>query len=168
MTVFQRLFDATQAFQHPVTIGAVTALVLGLLSASILVRLLKQRQKLSDETYGELIARTRSWYILAGVMIVPILLGAAWVCGFFLLLSLFCFREYARATGLDASRTATLSVTVAILVTYFAVLDHWMGLFTTSWALGICWIAIVALMPDHPQGYIRRVALAVLRNTFSS
>ena len=95
-------------------------------------------------------------------MVLPILLGAAWVCGFFLLLSLFCFREYARATGLNASRTAMVSVVVAILVTYFAVFDHWMGLFTTSWALGVGLIAVVGLLPDHPQGYLRRIALAVL------
>ena len=162
MTTSERLFDATQAFSHPVTVGAVSTIVLGLLVASVLVRLLKRKQKISEETYQELIARTRSWYLLAAAMVVPILLGAAWVCGFFLLLSLFCFREYARATGLNTSRTATFSVILSILVTYFAVMDHWMGLFTTSWALGFCLITVVAILPDHPQGYIQRVALAIL------
>jgi phosphatidate cytidylyltransferase len=95
-------------------------------------------------------------------MILPILVGAAWVCGFFLLLSLFCFREFARATNLDESRTAMISVVVAILATYFAVLDHWMALFTTSWALGVGMIAVVGLLPDHPHGYLRRVSLAIV------
>lgn len=162
MTTSERLFGASLAFDHPVTLGIVIAIVLGLLAASLLVRVLKRTQKISEQTYNELLDRTRSWYVLVFAMIVPILLGAAWVCGFFLLLSLFCFREYAQATGLNTSRTATISVIVAILVMYIAILDHWMGLFTTSWALGMCLIAVVALLPDHPQGYIRRVALAIV------
>ncbi len=162
MTVWERLFDVRQAFAHPVTIVAVTAIVVGLLTASLLVRVLARTHKISPDTARELRSRTGSWYLLAAAMVVPILLGAAWVCGFFLLLSLFCFREYSRAMGLDSSPTTTTAVVVAILVTYFAVLDHWMGLFTTSWALGICWIAIVALVPDRPQGYTRRVALSIV------
>lgn len=95
-------------------------------------------------------------------MVVPILLGAAWVVGFFLLLSLFCFREYAKATGLIASRLEMSAVVIAILVTYFAAVDHWMGLFTTSWPLGICLIAVSGLIRDQPRGYIQRTALAVV------
>ena len=162
MTVPERLFDATQAFAHPATIGMVTAIVLGLLAASVLVRFLRRTHKITEETHLELLARTRSWYVLAAAMVVPILLGAAWVCGFFLLLSLFCFREYARATGLNVSKSAMFAVITAILVTYFAVWDHWMGLFTTSWILGIAWIAIVALVPDDPRGYIQRVSLSIV------
>ncbi|MEM9643356.1 MAG: phosphatidate cytidylyltransferase [Planctomycetota bacterium] len=162
MTASERLFDATHAFDHPVTLGAIAMILLGLIVASSLTRVLGRAQMIPRETYLELLARTRSWCVLAAGMIFPILMGAAWVCGFFLLLSLFCFREYARATGLAASRTATVSVTIAIVVTYFAVLDHWMGLFTASWTLGICWIAIVSLLPDDPKGYIRRVALAIV------
>lgn len=162
MTVMQRLFDATRAFDHPVTFGIFVAVCAGLLTGSILVRLLRDTNRVSPETFVELLARTRSWYLLAAAMAVPILLGAAWVWLFFLLLSLFCFREYARATGLSASRTELASVTGAILVTYFAVLDHWMGLFTTSWALGLCLIAVAGIVPDQPKGYIQRVALAIV------
>ena len=162
MTTSQRLFDASRAFDHPVTVGVVVALLLGLTSASILIRVLHRRGTVSDSTFAELLARTRSWYVLAVAMVVPILLGPVWVCGFFTLLSLFCFREYAKATGLQSSRSEMASVIVAMLVTYFATLDHWMGLFTTSWALGICLIAVAGLVPDRPQGFIQRTALAVV------
>ncbi len=162
MTTWERLFDARLAFEHPATIAMVTAMAIGLLIASIFVRVLKRRQRIRSETYRELIARTRSWYVLTAAMVIPILLGAAWVCLFFLLLSLFCLREYSRATGLGTSKTAVASVVIAILVTYFAAMDHWEGLFTASWALGVCLIAMMGLLPDRPQGYIQRVALAMI------
>jgi phosphatidate cytidylyltransferase len=162
MTTRERLFDPLHAFDHPATIAMAAIIAIGLVAASILVRVLKRQGRLGEETYRELIARTRSWYVLSAAMVAPILLGAAWVCGFFLLLSLFCFREFARATGLNESRTATASVVAAILITYFAVVDHWMGLFTASWAFGIGLIAVVGLFPDHPQDYIRRIAVATV------
>lgn len=162
MTASERLFDMSRAFSSPVTVGVVVALVCGLLLASISVRLLRARGVISEPTCDELIARTRSWYVLATALVVPILLGAAWVWGGFLLLSLFCFREFARATGTRESRTATYGVIVAIVLTYFAVIDHWMGLFTASWALGIALITVLGLLPDQPQGYIQRTSLAIV------
>ena len=162
MTTWDRLFDATRAFEHPFTVVAAVAIAAGLLFASVSIRVLKTSGRLSDRTYRELIARTRSWYVLASAMVVPILLGAAFAWGFFLLLSLFCFREYARATALNDVRIAARCVVAAILTTFFAALDHWMGLFTASWALGICLIAVVAIASDEPQGYLKRVALSIV------
>jgi phosphatidate cytidylyltransferase len=162
MTPKERLFDATQAFDHPATVAVVVAIAVGLVAASILVRALRKAGRINDATYHELLARTRSWYVLSAAMVLPVLLGAAWVCGCFLLLSLFCFREYARATGVWAWRSAVWPVVVATLVTDFAALDHWMGLFTTSWALGTGLVAVAGLLPDDPPGYLRRVSLAIL------
>ena len=79
MTVSERLFDATLAFEHPVTIWVVAAIVIGLVVVSVLIRLLQRAGKISDDAYLELIARTRSWFVLASAMVLPILLGAAWV-----------------------------------------------------------------------------------------
>lgn len=162
MTVSERLFDATQAFDHPVTTGIVVAIAIALASSSILLRGLRSAGKIAPETCKELLDRTRSWYYLAAAMIVPILLGAAWVCCFFFLLSLFCFREYARAMGLSTSSTSMYSLVAALVLIYFAILDHWFGLFTASWALGFCLILVVALIPDNPQGYIQRVTLTIM------
>lgn len=157
------LFQHTgTAFDHPVTVGIVIAIATGLVVASILVRVLKSRGKLNAATYDELILRTRSWYVLAAAMVGPILLGPFWVWLFFLALSLFCFWEFSRATHLNECKATTGAVFLAILVTFFAVLDHWMDFFTTSWAMGICLIFMVALLPDRPTGYIRRVSLAFI------
>lgn len=162
MTTFQRWFDASRAFDHPITLLGTLVVASVLLLASLALHLLHRNQRLSAATYQELRQRIRSWYLLSGVLLGPILLGAFWVIGFFGLLSLFCFREYARATKLDQSKLAMFSVGTAIFITYFAVLDHWRGLFTTSWTLGICGIAVIALVADRPQGYIQRISLSII------
>lgn len=161
MTPFERLFDATLAFNHPVTCWAVTGIVAALLSASVLIRIMKRTGQISDNTFLELLNRTRSWYVLAAVLALPVMLGAFWVCSLFFLLSLFCFREYTRAIGLSLSWFHSLSVVAAMTLTYFSALDHWMGLFTTSWVFGCYFIAVAAIFPDSPQGYLRRTSLSV-------
>lgn len=158
---WDRLFDATSAFDHPVTVWAIVGITAALLSASVLIRVMKQAGQISDGTFSELLNRTRSWYVLATFLSLPILMGAFWVCGLFFLLSLLCFREYARAVGLGLSWLHSVSVGAAMTVTYFAALDHWMGLFTASWVLGVYMIAVAALLPDAPQGYLRRTSLAI-------
>ena len=161
VTTQERLFDATTAFDHPVTVGICIAIASGLITASILIRVLRGTKKVGDDTYSELIARTRSWYVLSGLLVVPILLGAAWVIGFLCLLSLLCYREYARATGLFRSPRTSAAVVATILMTYFSVVDHWPGLFAAAWPLAVSIIPMTALLADEPKGYIQRVALSV-------
>ena len=162
MTTVERWFDFRRAFDHPVSIGIVMAIVIALIAASIGIRVAKARNLIGDETYRELVARTRSWYVLSAAMVVPILLGAAWAWLFFLCLSIFCYREFAKVTGLADEKLAFRSVFLPIAVTFFAAFDHWMGFFTASWILGICWIAGACLISDRPQGYVRRTSLAIV------
>lgn len=161
MTPWERMFDVTHAFDHPVTCWAMVGITIALLSASILIRAMKQAGQITEDTFAELLNRTRSWYVLAAFLALPILLGAFWVCSLFFALSVFCFREYARAIGLSLSWLHSLSVGAAMLVTYFSALDHWMGLFTTSWVLGVYFIVVASLFPDAPQGYLKRTSLAI-------
>jgi len=162
------LRNLTNAFDHPVTIGIVIAIATGLVVASILVRVLKSQDKISADTFAELLSRTRSWYVLAAAMVVPILLGPFWVWLFFLLLSLFCYWEFSKATKLIESKPTMLAGVLAIGITYFAVLDHWRDFFTASWAFGICFIFVIALISDQPKGYIRRVSLSIIGFAFAA
>ncbi len=162
MSTWQRLFDFSNAFAHPVTVAIVVTICSGLITASVTIRVLHQKQMVTPDTFRELLDRTRSWYVLSLAMVAPILLGAFWVWVFFLLLSLFCFREFARATSLYKSKTAVVSIVIAILIAYFATLDHWPELFNTSTALGIVLIITISLIPDQPAGYIRRVSLSII------
>ena len=75
----QRLFGFREAFEHPVTLWGTVAIFGALVVSSLLIRILHGAGRISPETYDELKKRIRSWWILAPFMIVPILLGAAWV-----------------------------------------------------------------------------------------
>ena len=93
-------------------------------------------------------------------MLIPIVLGRLWVIGAVGLLSLLCYREFARATGLFRERLMSLIVVIGIGVLTFAAADHWYGLFVATTSLTITVIVIVAVLSDRPSGYIQRVALA--------
>ena len=151
-----------QDWQHPVVIGITGAIVFGLLLASVLIRVFRRADRIDADTYDELILRVRSWYILSAVMVLPILIGPKAVWMFFLLLAIFCFWEFCKATGLNESKTEMWTVILGICVTFFAILDHWMDMFTTTWAISICFIFLSALLADKPQGYIRRVSLSFI------
>jgi phosphatidate cytidylyltransferase len=104
----------------------------------------------------------KSWLIIIPLMGLPVLAGAAWTILAVLVLSLLCYREFARATGLFREKLISMTVVIGILLITFAVADHWYGFFTALSPLTVATIAMVAILPDQPKGYIQRVALGVL------
>lgn len=157
----ERLFGVHRAFDHPVTLWVTLAIVGILPFASVVLAVLGRTGRLSEATRDELLKRIRSWWLLAPLMVGPVLLGGAWVMLAVLLLSILCYREFARATGLFRSPVVSLSVVVGILAITFAIGDHWYGLFSALPALGVIVIAALAILSDRPQGYIQRVALGI-------
>src|SRR5439155_19922059 len=75
------------------------------------------------------------------------------------LLSLLCYREYARATGLFREKLISILVVLTILAVHLTVLDNWYGLFVALFPFSIGAIASFTLFEDRPKGYIQRVAL---------
>jgi phosphatidate cytidylyltransferase len=160
--VRERLFGWNRAFDHPVTI-VVTLVLAGLLLATpIMIRQLARRGRIDEKLRSELMLRYWSWLVLTPLILVPILLGAAFAIFGIGFLSLLCYREYARATGLFREKTISLVVVLGILALTFAAIDHWYRLFVALFPFTIGIIAMVAILRDQPQGYIQRVALGVL------
>ena len=153
----KRLFDWQEALAHPVTSGVVFGLV-GLIVLAFVVNGLK---KINAETFKELKARTLTWAWLTPVMIIPILAGAAWTMLGIVVLSVLCYREYARATGLFRHYVISFTVILGILCLGFASLDHWYGFFVALPALGVVLLCIMATLVDQPKGYIQRTALGI-------
>jgi len=165
MTISERLFSPTHAFDHPVTGWIVGCAAVALILAPFAIRFLAARGRISDSHRPELWLRWQSWLVLAPLLIGPILLGQAWTIVGIGLLSLFCYREYARATGLFREKAISLTIVIGIILVTFATLDNWYKLFMALTPLTITMILTVALIADRPHGYIQRTALGVLGYT---
>ena len=156
-----RLFGWRHAFDHPVTV-VLLAGVGAILVAAPLVFVALRRAGVVDATlWRELWLRYWSWLVLVPLLVVPVLLGAAWTMAAVTLLSLFCYREYARATGLFREKFISLLVILGILTLSFATIDNWYNLFEAAVPLTAGAVAALAVLVDRPKGYIQRVALAL-------
>src|SRR5260221_853381 len=157
-----KVFGFRAAFEHPVTVGITLGVVIILIVTPLIVLALSAFGRVGDMQRKELFTRHKTWLVLAPMMIGPVLLGPAWTMGAVCLLSLLCFREFARATGLFRERLISALVVLGILFVFFATLDHWYGLFVALFPLTVSAIAGLAILADQPKGYVQRVGLGIL------
>jgi phosphatidate cytidylyltransferase len=162
----ERLFGWRHAFDHPATVWIATGVLGALAGAALLIQTLAATGRLSAATRTELWRRLGSWCVMAPLFLGPVLLGAAWTIGAVTLLSLLCYREFARATGLFREREVSSIVVLGILAITFACIDHWYDLFMALTPLSVVMIAAVAVAADQPRGYIQRTALGVFAFMF--
>lgn len=162
----ERLFGFEHAFDHPVTFWLTIGLGIVLSVVPLLFLVLDKTGKLSAKTRTELWQRYFSWVIIVPLLMLPILAGAFYTILGMTLLSLLCYREYARATGFFRERFMSLQVVIGILLLNFAALDNWLALFMALQPLMVTSLAAFAILADRPQGYIQRVALAVFGFSF--
>jgi phosphatidate cytidylyltransferase len=160
--VRRRLFGFDQAFQHPVMPWAVGIIGIVLVVSVVIILILRRAGLIADKVYHELMLRWRSWLFLSVILLMPILLGAGWVMGAVCLLSLLCYQEFARGTGLFREKTISVAVVLGILLVTFAVVDNFSRLFFASAALTVGLIAVITIPQDRPRGYTQRTALGVL------
>lgn len=161
----ERLFGYQTAFDSRLVLMLALAVAVILIIAPLLILLVCRVGKVSAKLKGELWQRYFSWLILVPLMIGPVLLGAAWTILAVGLLSILCYREYARATGLFRERAISLIVVSGIILLTFASLDNWYGFYVALGSLTVGLITVVAILQDQPKGYIQRVGLGVLAFT---
>jgi len=159
---WQRMFGFRHAFDDPVTVVLTLAVVALLLLAPLLIFITTRMAKSTADKGKELWDRYRSWIWLVLLILIPILAGAFWTILAVATLSILCYREYARITGLFRERAISLIVVIGILFLTFAELDNWYRLFVALFPLTVALIAIGGLIADQPKGYIQRVGLGVL------
>ena len=155
-----RWFAVRDALDHPLVRSAVVAVAVTL--AVFPVLLLAVRRRLSGRLARDLWDRYRSWLVLAPLMFVPVLLGAAATIAAVGVLSLACYREFARATGLFRHPVTSGTVALGLLAVTFAVADHWWDMFVALPAIWIAVVAATALLADRPADYLQRVALGTV------
>lgn len=160
--VYDRLFGFRHAFDNPITpwlVGLIAALLV--ISFTIIV-ILRRAGVGSEKLHHEIMLRWRSWIVLALILLVPVLLGAAWVMLGVYILSLLCYAEFARGTGLFREKAISFAVVVGISVATFSVADNFVRLFFACAPLAAGLIAIITIPQDRPRGYIQRTAMGVL------
>jgi phosphatidate cytidylyltransferase len=161
-----RLLGFWQAFDSPFVVGVTAALAALLVAVYLGARLLHAAKRIDQETYTQVVTRWRSWVWLTVAILTPVLLGALWVMLAVMVLSMLCFREYARVTGLFREKTIGAVVILGTLAVTFAAFDRWDRLFFACAPLVSGLVAVVTLPQDRPKGYIQRVALGVLGFVF--
>jgi phosphatidate cytidylyltransferase len=156
----EHFFGVHNALDHPVTRWILTGIGAILVASPIIM--LAMGPRFTPEHKRELWLRYRSWLILTSLIIAPIIFGVATTILFVCVLSLLCYREFARATGLFRDTLTSAVVVLGILAVTFSVADHWYALFLALAPLTIVIIAAANILPDQPKGYIQRVGLGSL------
>lgn len=161
---FQRLLDTSGALSHPATLITLSVaglgIVGGLVSVPFVSRFMKDKAGAQAQaTAAEVRTRTLTWLVIAPLVFAPILAGPLWTMLMACVLSLLCYREFARVTGLFRERLVSALVVVGTLAVTFSTIDHWDGLTAAVQALTLCALCVFSVLPDRPKCYIQRVAL---------
>lgn len=160
-STFLRILDDCPAFKQPLVAATFLGVVVLLLLAVMVNQLLLRLGRISREQYNDVQVRSKTWCWLALGLLTPILLGAVWVMLAVLVLSLLCYREFARATGLFREKEISLIVVLGILALALANAIHYDRMFFAIAPLTAGALAIITIPTDQPKGYVQRVALGV-------
>lgn len=162
-TVFQdRFLDYRRAFEDPLTTGTVISLAVLLTMSPLVFVALHRTRIVQQPLYEDLMIRWRSWVVISVLAISPVLLGAGWVMIGVFALSVLCYREFARATGLFRETAVSVAVVLGILLLTFAIADNFPRMYFAGAMLGVILITIISIPLDRPKGFLQRVALGVL------
>jgi phosphatidate cytidylyltransferase len=159
MIVLEFLAPCREGFHQPLVketvFGAMSLLVLALL----VNRLLLSFGRVSPQQYADVQLRSKTWCWLALGMLLPILLGPAWLMVAVLGLSLVCYREFARATGLFRERQISIIVVLGMLALSLANAIRYDRMYFALASLTVVALAIITIPSDRPKGYMQRTAL---------
>ena len=145
VAVRERLFGFHHAFDSPVTLWITVAVAGGARHCRGCHLVIARDGKDEPTLHDELIKRVASWAVMAPLLLGPVLLGAAWTILGVGILSVLCYREFARATGFFRQRSLSIIVVLGIIATTFASADHWYGFFVAIPPLIIVLLAMVAI-----------------------
>ena len=155
-------FQAAQSLAHPLTRAIVLVVAALLVTAPFILMALRRTERITSDHFREMWLRWKSWLWLSLAIIIPILLGPAFVSMAAALLGLFCYREFSRATGLFRERSVNLTIILGIVILAASQIlggERWF--LATAAATAIA-ILLVSIPSDQPNGFIQRVSLGLL------
>ncbi len=112
----------------------------------------------------------RGWLVMVPLTVAAVFLGRAATIGFLTLVSVFGFKEFARATGLyrDWAMTAVVYLGIVAVGAVSLAADPqlarpgWYGLFAVLPAYAFAAILLVPIVRNRVQGQLQAIALALL------
>jgi phosphatidate cytidylyltransferase len=156
----QRLFTVSDAFADPL-VRLLGYLVGGLLAFAFAAIVVLRAARVTDtDRHKQLLARTISWTWLSAFIVGPVFLGRAAVIAAVLVLSMLCYRDFARATGVFRIRPLSAVVALGMLLLAAAAVDQWHRLYFAATPLVIVILTIITLPADKPSGYLQRTGLS--------
>ncbi len=158
----ERFWNFTPAFHERFTLVAVAMIAVAIVLSGMVIAAMRTTKRVDDALSQELVLRWRSWVWIAVLVLAPILLGSGWVILGVCVLSLLCYREFARVTGILHERAIGSVVALGILTLAFASLDNYFRLYASTLPLTVALIAIVSILKDQPEGYLQRTSLGIL------
>lgn len=152
------LTSTTGALAHPATricVGIAAAAVVGMLAAGpVWARIAR------PEVARDIKIRTLTWAVLAPITFAAVLTAPLTLILFTAALGLLCHREFARVTGLHREHLTSAVVVVGVLLSAGLTLsgaDE--GVRNLAQAGVLAGLCVLNILPDRPEGYIRRCAL---------
>ncbi len=103
-----------------------------------------------------------SWLVMAAVIFGALAPGRVGVVTGMLVLSFFCIREFAKATGLYADKQFMSVIYAAVLAVYYAVYTGWYGFFLVMPVLAVCVIFMVPIFRNETSGMLQKAGLSTM------
>jgi phosphatidate cytidylyltransferase len=101
-----------------------------------------------------------AWFLILPPILVPLVLGQACFQVAMLGLSLLCFREYARITGLWRDRRICVVAALAIVCIYYPVFVSWYGLYQAMPLYAAMLVMLEPIHRDEFKSMIQKTCLA--------
>jgi phosphatidate cytidylyltransferase len=103
-----------------------------------------------------------AWFVIIPPILIPLVYSRSVFQGIVLLLSLLCFREYTRVTGLWSDRRLVGVCYLAIVAIYYPVFTTWYGLYQAMPLYAIALVLALPVIRDTYEHMIQKVCLSVL------
>jgi phosphatidate cytidylyltransferase len=132
-----------------------------LLTGGLLLGVLRLARGASPSVQAMLLTY-RSWWQIVPLIAIPLGLGREATIVAVALLSLWSFREFARATGLASDWGFTGAVYTAILVLALWSWVRWYGMFLVWPVWVIAFLLIVPVIRNRAEGMLQNACLAIL------
>ena len=104
----------------------------------------------------------RSWWLILPLIALPLGLGRQATILSLTFLSLACFHEFARATGLYRDAYFTGAVFLAILCLSYVTWIRWYGMFLVLPMYAVAFLLVLPVLRNRTEGMIQNAALSIM------